>query len=71
MSLIETEILKLRARARQVVTILQKRLEIFAEAVAAEEWARLREVRRYQAEALAQDMRLDRRCAASWPFTSR
>jgi phosphate transport system protein len=63
MSLIETEILKLRARARQVVTILQKRLEIFAEAVAAEEWARLREVRRYQAEALAQDMRLDRRCA--------
>jgi len=63
MSLIETELLKLQARARQVVTILQKRLEIFAEAVAAEDWPRLQEVRRYQAEALAQDMRLDRRCA--------
>ncbi len=63
MSLIETEILKLQARTRQVTTIMQKRLELFAEAVAAEDWARLREVRRYQAEAIAQDMRLDRRCA--------
>ncbi len=63
MSLIETEILKLQARTRQVTTIMQKRLELFADAVAAEDWDRLREVRRYQAEALAQDMRLDRRCA--------
>ncbi len=63
MSLIETELLKLQSRARQVVAILQKRLEIFAEAVAGADWIRLREVRRYQAEALAQDMRLDRRCA--------
>jgi phosphate transport system protein len=62
MSLIETEILKLQARARQVITILQKRLELFEQAVLAKDWARLREVRQYKVEALTQDMRLDRRC---------
>lgn len=63
MSLIETEIAKVRSRAYQVVQYLQQQLALLEEAVTAHEWERLHQLEKLRAESLEGDMRLDRRCA--------
>jgi len=63
MSLIENEIAKLRARAYQVVQQLRQQLHLLEEGLAHEDWEKLRTLERVRAEALEEDMRLDRRCA--------
>ncbi len=63
MSLIETEIAKLRARAYQVVHHVRRQLHLLEEGVRLREWKRLMEIEKLRAEALEEDMRLDRRCA--------
>lgn len=63
MSLIETEIAKLRARAHQVVQGLRQQLNWLEENVQAQRWEELLEIERFRLEQLEGDMRLDRRCA--------
>lgn len=63
MSLIETEIAKLRARAYQVVNHVRRQLHLLEEGLRERNWQRLMEMERLREEALEEDMRLDRRCA--------
>jgi phosphate transport system protein len=63
MSLIETEIQKLRARAFQVVQQLRQQLSLLEEGVATRAWAKLADIERLREQSLEGDMRLDRRCA--------
>ncbi len=63
MSLIENELLKLRARSHEVIQILHHQLELFEDSILQKDWEGLRQVQQYRSEALAKDMRLDRRCA--------
>ncbi|MEN2993196.1 MAG: phosphate uptake regulator PhoU [Bacteroidia bacterium] len=63
MSLIDTEIAKLRARAYQVVQNVRQQLVFLEEQVRRGDWARLRTIEELRAGALEEDMRLDRRCA--------
>ncbi|MCS7153277.1 MAG: hypothetical protein N2253_03850 [Bacteroidia bacterium] len=63
MSIIETEIAKLRARAYQVVNHLRRQLILLEEGVRARDWQRLLGIEKLREEALEEDMRLDRRCA--------
>lgn len=63
MSLIETEIAKLRARAFQVVHYVRRQLFLLEEGVHQRNWALLGEIEKLREEALEEDMRLDRRCA--------
>ncbi|MCX7606097.1 MAG: hypothetical protein N2170_02365 [Bacteroidia bacterium] len=63
MSLIETEIAKLRARAYQVVQQLRQQLVLLDEGVRLGQWERLREIEKLREQSLEGDMRLDRRCA--------
>lgn len=63
MSLIENEIAKLRARAYQVVQQLRQQLYLLEEGLAGQDWEKLRTLERVRAEALEEDVRLDRRCA--------
>ncbi len=63
MSLIDTEIAKLRARAQQVVQHLRQQLALLEEAVQAQDWEKLRTAELLREQSLEGDMRLDRRCA--------
>ncbi|MCS6894845.1 MAG: phosphate uptake regulator PhoU [Bacteroidia bacterium] len=63
MSLIETEIAKLRARAYQVVNQVRLQWSLLEEGVRMKDWPRLLEIERLREDALEEDMRLDRRCA--------
>lgn len=63
MSLIDTEIAKLRARAQQVIQHLRQQLALLEEAVQAQDWDKLRTAELLREQSLEGDMRLDRRCA--------
>ncbi len=63
MSLIDTEIAKLRARAQQVIQHLRQQLALLEEAVQAQDWEKLRTAELLREQSLEGDMRLDRRCA--------
>lgn len=63
MSLIDTEITKLRARAQQVIQHLRLQLALLEEAVQAQDWEKLRAAETLREQSLEGDMRLDRRCA--------
>lgn len=63
MSLIETEIAKLRARAYQVVNHIRRQFHLLEEGLRESNWKRLMEMEKLREEALEEDMRLDRRCA--------
>lgn len=63
MSLIDTEIAKLRARAQQVIQHLRLQLALLEEAVQAQDWEKLRTAETLREQSLEGDMRLDRRCA--------
>ncbi|MCX8112674.1 MAG: hypothetical protein N3E49_05695 [Bacteroidia bacterium] len=63
MSIIETEMAKLRARAYQVVNHVRRQLLLLEEGVRERNWQRLLEIEKLREEALEEDMRLDRRCA--------
>ncbi|MEN3041496.1 MAG: phosphate uptake regulator PhoU [Bacteroidia bacterium] len=63
MSLIETEIAKLRARAYQVVNHIRLQFSMLEEGFKMKDWRRLLEIEKLRDDALEEDMRLDRRCA--------
>ncbi|MCS7297262.1 MAG: PhoU domain-containing protein [Bacteroidia bacterium] len=63
MSLIETEIAKLRSRAHQVVQYVRRQLYLLEEGIQQMDAQRLTQIERLREEALEEDMRLDRRCA--------